>query len=197
VTAARALLAQAGWTCLQRRHHDPLWQAASRARSPSAPAGPICLTLPTPRPAQLKECGIDLQVQELDLTGDLVLSQQPMAQRLSIRCWSAAPWETTRTTTWRAFESSHAHDRRRPRRCQPRGYVSADADRLIAAAERRLRRPTGRPVCAAASGPWSVINRAGRSGMRRRGRGYRPASVLRAGLSTQTAALRWPCSPGR
>ena len=79
---------------------------------------------------QLAECGIELQVQELDLTGDLLLSQLQWPNDfdtvLLAHDLGADPDEDVLS-----FESVHATSADNPADANPGGYVSAAADGYI------------------------------------------------------------------
>ena len=132
VAGARALLVQAGWTA----GSDGIMTRFGRRLSSEVAVRPSrtdLLAFAHAASAQLKECGIDLQVQELDLTGDLVLSQQQWPNDFETLLVSR-PLGADPDHDMAAFESSHATSADDPADANPGGYVSADADRLIAAA---------------------------------------------------------------
>ena len=80
--------------------------------------------------AQVHDCGIDLQVQELDLTGDSLFEQlrwpNDFDTLLTMRPLGVDP-----DADLEAFESSHATSADQEVDANPGGYSSAAADRLI------------------------------------------------------------------
>ncbi len=88
---------------------------------------------------QLQDCGIELQVQDLDLTGDSLLQQlrwpNDFDTLLTMRTLAADPDPDVQ-----AFESSHATSADQEVDANPGGFHSTEADKLI----REARRTTAR-----------------------------------------------------
>ena len=126
---AIALLQGAGWT----RGADGIFAKGGKRLSSSIAVRPSrtdLLAFADAAAQQLAECGIELQVQELDLTGDLLLSQLQWPNDfdtvLLARDLGADPDEDVQP-----FESTHATSAENPADANPGGYVSAAADGFI------------------------------------------------------------------
>ena len=94
-----------------------------RLSSPVAlrPARPACSPSPRASPSQLRDCGIELQVEDLDLTGDSLLQQlrwpNDFDTLLTMRALAADP-----DADLEAFESSHATSADQEVDANPGGY---------------------------------------------------------------------------
>ncbi len=129
--AIRALTAD-GWA----RGSDGIFTRSGQRLSSSVAVRPSrtdLLAFAQAAAGQLAECGIELQVQQLDLTGDVLLSQLQWPNQfdtvLLLRNLAADPDPDVQP-----FESGHATSATDQADANPGGYASAEADALIAAA---------------------------------------------------------------
>lgn len=136
---AAKLLVDAGWT----RGADGIFaKGGKRLTSGIAvrPSRADLLALGKAAAAQLAECGIELLVHELDLTGDLLLSQLQWPNDfdtvLLARDLGPDPDHDVQP-----FESAHATSATNPADANPGGYSSSQADALIAAARQQVDLP--------------------------------------------------------
>jgi peptide/nickel transport system substrate-binding protein len=134
--AAIALLQGAGWT----RGPDGVFVHGSQRLSSDISVRPSrtdLLAFAQVAAQQLAECGIELKVKQLDLTGDLLLAQLKWPNDfdtvLLTRTLGNDPDQDVV-----AFESSHATTADNTADANPGGYASSDADRLIGLARRTL-----------------------------------------------------------
>jgi ABC-type transport system substrate-binding protein len=81
--------------------------------------------------AQLRECGIELIVRELDLTGDLLLTQLQWPNEFDT-VLVARPLGVDPHHDLEAYASEHATSQRNPADSNPGGYASDAVDRLVA-----------------------------------------------------------------
>lgn len=132
VAAANALLDEAGWRMATDgvRVRDDMRLSTTIAVRPSR----IDLfTFANEAAEQLSECGIELVVEELDLTGDTMLTQlqwpNDFDTLLLSRSLGADPDSAVRT-----FESSRITTRNNQADANPSGFTSELADHLIAEA---------------------------------------------------------------
>jgi peptide/nickel transport system substrate-binding protein len=136
VETARALLESAGWTegADGIRVRDGVRLSSSIAVRPSR----IDLfSFANQAAAQLAECGIELVVEELDLTGDTMLTQlqwpNDFDTLLLARSLGVDP-----DTAVRGFESSRITTEENAADANPGGYLSALADQLTRSARETL-----------------------------------------------------------
>jgi ABC-type transport system substrate-binding protein len=127
--AAIALLQAAGWT----RGADGIFTHGTQRLTSDIsvrPSRPDLVTFGQAAAQQLAECGIELKVKQLDLTGDLLLAQlrwpNDFDTVLVTRQLGSDPDQDLV-----AFEGSHATTADHTADVNPGGYASADADRLI------------------------------------------------------------------
>jgi peptide/nickel transport system substrate-binding protein len=130
--AAVALLQAAGWT----RGADGIFTHGTQRLSSDIsirPSRTDLLAFAQAAAGQLAECGIELKVKQLDLTGDLLLAQLKWPNDfdtvLLTRQLGTDPDQDVV-----AFESSHATTADNTADANPGGYSSPEADRLIAQA---------------------------------------------------------------
>jgi peptide/nickel transport system substrate-binding protein len=130
--AAIALLQGAGWT----RGTDGIFTHGSQRLTSDIsirPSRTDLLAFAQAAAQQLAECGIELKVKQLDLTGDLLLAQLKWPNDfdtvLLTRQLGSDPDQDVV-----AFETSHATTADNTADANPGGYTSPDADRLIAQA---------------------------------------------------------------
>jgi ABC-type transport system substrate-binding protein len=134
--AAIALLQGAGWT----RGTDGIFMHGSQRLTSDIsirPSRTDLLAFAQAAAQQLAECGIELKVKQLDLTGDLLLAQLKWPNDfdtvLLTRQLGSDPDQDVV-----AFEASHATTADNTADANPGGYSSPDADRLIAQARLTL-----------------------------------------------------------
>lgn len=132
---AIALLQGAGWA----RGADGIFVKNGKRLSSSIAVRPSrtdLLAFADAAAQQLAECGIELQVQELDLTGDLLLSQLQWPNDfdtvLLAHDLGADPDEDVQP-----FESTHVTSAQNPADANPGGYASAEADGFIKQARQK------------------------------------------------------------
>lgn len=133
--AAIAMLKGAGWT----RGADGIFAKGGKRLSSSIAVRPSrtdLLSFADAAAQQLSECGIELQVKELDLTGDLLLSQLQWPNDfdtvLLARNLGADPDQDVQP-----FEGTHATSAENPADANPGGYQSEQVDNLIGQARRQ------------------------------------------------------------
>jgi ABC-type transport system substrate-binding protein len=133
---AMALLEGAGW----RRAADGIFARGAQRLSSSIavrPSRPDLLAFADAAAQQLAECGIELQVRELDLTGQLLVTQlqwpNDFETVLVARDLGDDPDQDLQP-----FESVHATSADNPADANPGGYVSAEVDRLILAGREQV-----------------------------------------------------------
>jgi peptide/nickel transport system substrate-binding protein len=129
---ASAELEDAGWS----RGADGIFQRGGVRLSTEIHVRPTRLDLLTfARGAseQLRACGIELVVQELEQTGDLLLAQLQWPNDFET-VLVARPLGVDPDIDAAAFEGSHATSRDNPGDANPGGYSSATVDRLLAEA---------------------------------------------------------------
>jgi ABC-type transport system substrate-binding protein len=136
VAAATTLLETNGWLpgADGVRQRDGVRLSSSIAVRPTSVD---LFTFANQAAQQLSECGIELRVEELDLTGDTMLDQLQwpndfdtmlIARQLSVDPDSAV----------RSFESSHITSEQNRADANPSGFTSSLADHLIASARETL-----------------------------------------------------------
>ena len=166
-----------------------------RPRSRCAPARPACWRFAHSVATQLRDCGIELQVQELDLTGDSLFEQlrwpNDFDTLLTMRGLGLDP-----DADLEAFESSHATSADQEVDANPGGYSSSTADQLI----RRSARDDGpggpRRTCMAGCRMCSTGTcPRGRSGTTRSGRPSRTGCVVPTAASTPGSRASHGTSP--
>ena len=129
---------------------------------------------------QLRDCGIELLVEDLDVTGDSLFQQlrwpNEFETLFTMRSLSADP-----DADLEAFESSHATSAEQEIDANPGGYRSAVADQLILQA-REIDRPgrAGRTCMGACRMSWCRTCLRGRSGSTPAG----PRSPIASGVPT-------------
>jgi ABC-type transport system substrate-binding protein len=127
--AAIALLQGAGWT----RGADGIFvQGTQRLSSEISvrPSRTDLLAFGQAAAQQLAECGIELKVKQLDLTGDLLLAELKWPNDFDTVLLSR-DLGTDPDQDVVAFESSHATTADNTADANPGGYASGEADRLI------------------------------------------------------------------
>ncbi len=134
--AAITLLQAAGWT----RGPDGIFMHGTQRLTSDIsirPSRTDLLAFAQAAAAQLAECGIELKVKQLDLTGDLLLAQLKWPNDFDTVLLSRQ-LGTDPDQDVVAFETSHATTADNTADANPGGYSSAGADRLIAQARLTL-----------------------------------------------------------
>jgi ABC-type transport system substrate-binding protein len=132
VNQAVSLLMGDGW----QRGADGIFARGEQRLSSSIavrPSRPDLLAFANGAALQLADCGIELQVQQLDLTGDLLLTQLQWPNDFDTVLLSRSLGVDPDADV-QAFEGSHATSAENPADANPGGYDSVDADQLIATA---------------------------------------------------------------
>ncbi len=129
VAAANAILDAAGWVPGSdgiRERDGTRLSSAIAIRASQASLLAFAQSVAT----QVRDCGIDLQVQDLDLTGDSVFEQlrwpNDFDTLLTMRALAVDP-----DADLESFESSHATTADQEVDANPGGYSSSAADKLI------------------------------------------------------------------
>jgi ABC-type transport system substrate-binding protein len=136
VAAATTLLESNGWLpgADGVRQRDGVRLSSSIAVRPTSVD---LFTFANQAAEQLSECGIELRVEELDLTGDTMLDQlqwpNDFDTMLIARTLSVDP-----DSAVRSFESSHITTEQNRADANPSGFTSSLADHLIASARETL-----------------------------------------------------------
>ena len=131
VNAAVAKLQKAGWT----RGSDGIFVRNGQRLASSVAVRPSradLLAFAQGAAKELADCGIELDVEQLDLTGDQLLSQLQWPNDFDTVLVTQALGEDP-DQDLQAFESSHATSADNPADANPGGYSSVAADRMIAA----------------------------------------------------------------
>lgn len=136
VAAATSLLESHGWLpgADGVRARDDVRLSSSIAVRPTSVD---LFTFANQAAEQLGECGIELRVEELDLTGDTMLDQLLWPNDFDTMLITR-PLGVDPNSAVRAFESSHITSEENRADANPSGFTSALADHLIASARETL-----------------------------------------------------------
>ncbi len=137
VAAANAWLGEAGWQMATdgvRVREDGTRLSSTIAVRPTSVD---LFTFANQAVEQLQECGIELIVEELDLTGDAMLTQLTYPNDFDTLMWSR--WlGTDPDSAVRAFESSRVTDEDNRADENPSGFTSELVDHHVASAREKL-----------------------------------------------------------